>query len=135
MSKAPKKHPCPSCPYRKDVPSGVWAEEEYVKLYGYDLDTPFQPPGAFYCHLSDGRLCSGWVGCHDMNESLGLRLAAMMGHLSEADVKAALDYSSPVELFESGEAAADHGRHEITTPSPAARLVVDKLTSRRERRQ
>lgn len=133
MSKAPKKHPCPSCPYRKDVPSGVWDASEYDKLPAYDNDTAFQPTAAFYCHLSDGRLCSGWVGCHDMSQSLGLRIAAAFDHLDPADVQAALDYSSPVELFESGKAAADHGRRDITNPSLATRLVVNKLTRRQER--
>jgi hypothetical protein len=134
VSAAPKKYPCPSCPYRKDVPSGVWAAEEYDKLPTYDNDTPSQPLGAFYCHLSDNRLCSGWVGCHDMSQSLGLRMAATFGHLSPADVDAALDYSSPVELFESGAAAAEHGRRRITTPGAETREVIDKLTRRRERR-
>lgn len=28
----PRKTPCASCPYRKDVPSGVWEASEYEKL-------------------------------------------------------------------------------------------------------
>ena len=27
-----RSQPCSSCPYRKDVPSGVWAHHEYEKL-------------------------------------------------------------------------------------------------------
>jgi hypothetical protein len=30
--------PCASCPYRKDVPSGIWAAHEYTKLLAYDGD-------------------------------------------------------------------------------------------------
>jgi hypothetical protein len=134
MSHGPAKTPCRSCPYRKDVPSGVWAPEEYDKLPPYDNPTPSQPLGAFYCHQQNGRLCAGWVGCHDMRESLGLRMAASFGHLSPEDVDAALDYSSPVELFESGAAAAEHGRADITTPSERARRVIDVLTRKQERR-
>jgi hypothetical protein len=33
----PAPKPCESCPYRKDVPSGVWSEGEYRKLPQYDL--------------------------------------------------------------------------------------------------
>jgi hypothetical protein len=135
-TKAPKKLPCPSCPYRKDVPSGLWAVEEYDKLPGYDNKLMiYQPIAAFYCHLSDGRLCSGWVGCHDMYESLGLRLALGHDHISEADYVEALNYESPVELFESGAAAAAHGKRDIPTPSPAARRAVEKLTARLERQE
>jgi hypothetical protein len=135
MSAAPTKYPCPACPYRRDVPSGVWEAEEYDKLPAYDNDTMSQPFGAFYCHLQVGRLCSGWVGCHDMSESLGLRMAAAHGHLSEADLDAVFDYRSPVELFESGAAAAEHGKRDIKTPGPAARQAIDKLADRRERRK
>ncbi|MFL5861125.1 MAG: DUF6283 family protein [Solirubrobacteraceae bacterium] len=133
MSIAPTKYPCPNCPYRKDVPSGVWAPEEYDKLPAYDNDTPSQPLRAFYCHLNSGRLCSGWVGCHDMDHSLGLRM--MAGRLSAADYRTVVDYSSPVALFESGAAAAEHGRRDIEAPTPAARRAIDKLIERRARRQ
>jgi hypothetical protein len=97
-SAAPTKYPCPSCPYRKDVPSGVWAPEEYDKLPAYDNDTPSH-------------------------------------RLSAADYRAVVDYSSPVELFESGAAAAEHGRRDIRNPSPAACQAIDKLIERRARRQ
>lgn len=131
----PAKNPCGSCPYRKDVPSGVWHENEYKKLPEYDKETPYQPPGAFFCHQQNGRLCAGWVGCHDMQESLGLRFAGIFGLLSEDDLDAALDYESPVELFESGQAAADHGRAQIEAPDSKAQKTIDKLVRKRERRE
>lgn len=134
MSAAPKPYPCASCPYRKDVPSGVWHEDEYDKLPDYDRPLPFQPPGAFFCHQQNGALCSGWVGCHDMSENLGLRMAASFGLISPDDFDAALDYESPVELFESGAAAAEHGKREIEVPGEHARRTVAKLEARRERR-
>nr|WP_280343300.1 DUF6283 family protein [Nocardia neocaledoniensis] len=31
----PAPRPCVSCPYRRDVPSGVWDFGEYEKLRGY----------------------------------------------------------------------------------------------------
>jgi hypothetical protein len=121
------KAPCRSCPYRKDVPSGVWAPEEYDKLPLYDAETFDQPFGAFYCHQQDGRLCAGWVGCHDMQESLGLRMAK----LTPEDYELALDYESPVELFASGAEAAAHGKAEITNPSLPARRTIDRLARKR----
>lgn len=132
--KGPAPWPCASCPYRKDVPSGVWSDEEYDKLPRYDLPTADQPPSVFTCHQGNGRLCSGWVGCHDMLESMGMRMSILHGTLSRADYEAALDYSSPVELFESGEAAAEHGRAEIEIPGAGARRTIDKLDARRRRR-
>lgn len=134
MSAAPKPYPCASCPYRRDVPSGVWHPDEYVKLPAYDEDTARQPPSAFFCHQQNGRLCSGWVGCHDMTASLGLRIATSLGVLSAGDYEAALDYASPVELFGSGAEAAAHGLREVETPGRGAGRTVAKLLARRERR-
>lgn len=130
----PAKRPCGSCPYRRDVPSGVWSEDEYDKLPDYDLPTAFQPTGAFFCHQQNGRLCAGWVGCHDMDESLALRIAASVGIISTADVEAARAYESPVPLWGSGTEAAEHGRAEIATPSAHAKRVVERLTRKQERR-
>lgn len=130
----PAVRPCGSCPYRRDVPSGLWAENEYAKLPAYDAPTASQPPAAFFCHQQNGRLCAGWVGCHDMLESLGLRIGASMGQLSIEDVDAAIDYVCPVPLWESGAAAAEHGRREIETPSAKAEREIQKLVRKRDRR-
>jgi hypothetical protein len=112
----------------------VWSEEEYVKLPRYDGDTTSQPFAAFYCHQQNGRLCSGWVGCHDMEESMGLRIAALEGQISPEDFEAAVEYTCPVELFESGAAAAAHGMAEIEAPSEDAGRLAAKLRQRRQRR-
>lgn len=133
-TRGPARYPCASCPYRADVPSGVWSADEYEKLPPYDGETHEQPLAAFFCHQQNGRLCAGWVGCHDMQDNLGLRVAGSMGALSPADIDAALAYESPVELQPSGAAAAMHGMAEISRPGPAARRVVGKLERRRERR-
>jgi hypothetical protein len=53
----PARNPCGSCPYRKDVPSGVWETLEYEKLPPYDGETFEQPFEAFFCHQQNGRLC------------------------------------------------------------------------------
>nr|WP_239003987.1 DUF6283 family protein [Nocardia panacis] len=64
----PAPRPCASCPYRRDVPSGIWHESEYNKLRSYDLDTAYQPTALFECHQTEpdtpaARMCAGWVGC------------------------------------------------------------------------
>lgn len=132
--RGPAKRPCPSCPYRRDAPSGLWHESEYDKLPLYDKPIGFQPPGAFFCHQNDGHLCAGWCGCHDMQESLGLRLAVSQEILSEADYVAALDYVSPVALFTSGAEAAAHGKQEIETPGPRAQRAIDRISRKQRQR-
>ena len=123
----PRGRPCPSCPYRRGVPSGIWSAEDYAGLAAYDGDTGEQAlAGAtrlFGCHQGDDKLCAGWVGCHDMNHSLALRL-----HHAETDLPAVLGYSSPVPLFPSGAEAAAHGMRDIENPSPAARAMIAKIT-------
>lgn len=75
-TRGPAPKPCASCPYRRDVPSGVWHPDEYTKLRRYDEDTSQQPAGLFICHQTDAendarRVCAGWVGCHG-DQLLGL---------------------------------------------------------------
>lgn len=130
-STAPAPRPCGSCPYRKDVPSGVWQPVEYAKLPGYDLPTPQQPPGLFLCHQQDGRVCAGWAGCHDGAHLLALRMAAVTGALSDADLNATIDYTTPVPLFASGAEAAEHGMRDVLDPGPKARRAIDNLTRKR----
>jgi hypothetical protein len=122
----PADRPCGSCPYRRDVPSGVWAEEEYEKLPAYDGETFEQPIGVFHCHRQDGRACAGWVAVHDMYESLALRLASAEGRV---DVDGFLDYETDVPLFGSGAEAAEHGLRDLEEPDADARRVMKKLRS------
>ena len=93
----PPKRPCGSCPYRRDVPSGIWSAEEYDKLPEYDGETWEQPPGVFMCHQRDGRLCGGWLQTHDADHLLALRIARV--------APSAYDYASDVPTFSSPRAA------------------------------
>lgn len=127
MVEAPKKNPCPSCPYRKDVPSGVWSESEYRKLPEYDGPTGDQNPLVFCCHLENKCLCSGWVGCHDMEENLALRLAVIDGSISVENVEKIRDYVSPVPLWGSGKEAMDHGLREVDSPGLDAQKLISKF--------
>ncbi len=131
----PAPRPCDSCPYRRDAPSGLWAAGEYEKLLAYDFDTAYQPAALFMCHQNcaeddRARLCAGWVGCHG-GELLALRLAGVRGELSDSDLRAAFEYRSPVPLFASGAAAAEHGVKSIENPDSAALAAMDKIQARR----
>ncbi|MFD7161753.1 DUF6283 family protein [Kribbella sp. NPDC059898] len=128
----PAPRPCTSCPYRRDVPSGVWAPEEYERLRAYDRDTAGQPHAVFRCHQSDktdaaGKLCSGWVGCHHTAELFALRLALAEGRMDVATYQAIRAYESPVPLFDSGRAAADHGQAGVEHPDANARRMISKI--------
>lgn len=130
----PAKSPCGSCPYRRDVPSGVWEASEYQKLPAYDHDTPDQPTGVFLCHQVNGSVCSGWAGCHDMEGNLAVRLAVAMGHMDTQIAESVVDYTSPVPLFASGAEAAEHGMAGVENPDEKAERVVAKLAGQQIRR-
>ena len=130
----PAARPCPTCPYRRDAPSGLWAVHEYAKLPGYDGDIGSQlAAGAdqlFNCHTDRNRLCAGWVGCHDMENNAAVRI-----HFEEVDLRCLYDYVSPVPLFASGTEAAAHGVRDIEDPDFDSRLAADKLRRIRKRRK
>lgn len=124
----PRKTPCASCPYRKNVPSGVWDESEYVKLLAYDGETFEQTAtGVFMCHQQDGCVCSGWLGHRDPYDLLAVRLGIMRGVIDRDSI----EYSTDVPLFESGAEAAEHGLQNIEKPGPAAQEVIAKIAIKR----
>jgi hypothetical protein len=121
----PRKNPCPSCPYRRDVPSGVWAAAEYERLPGYDGPTHAQTEiGVFLCHQGNDELCSGWAALSD-EDTLALRIARSID--PDVDIQACIDHATDVPLFASGAEAAAHGMREIETPGPDARDAVSKI--------
>jgi hypothetical protein len=129
------KAPCSSCPYRKDVPSGIWAAEEYDKLPAYDGEMWEQVFKAaiprFDCHQNDGNLCAGWVGAHGPANLLSLRLLDLEGRLDPS----VMDYVSPVPLWASGAEASAHGKRSIPRPGKNARHMIDRLVRKRERKK
>ena len=115
-----RSNPCSACPYRCDVPSGVWSDYEYEKLRAYDNITPDQPWAPFMCHATPEHLCSGWAVVHtSRGHEFDLLALRMTGY---PDIPA-----TTVELFGSGNEAADHGQAEIKTPSPEAIEAVGRL--------
>lgn len=129
MSKLPHKRPCASCPYRRDVPSGMWDESEYTKLPQYDGDIVNQIEnnghGTFGCHQANDCLCAGWVGHRDPYDLFALRIAVSNGHVDEA----VFDYKTDVPLFSSGQEAHDHGMAEIDAPGVKAEQLIKKILS------
>lgn len=124
--------PCPSCPYRRDVPSGVWHPEEYAKLALYD-EQPGETPRleTFRCHwqTATGRstVCVGWLGCHGL-DAVAVRLALAMGALTMDVVERAV--GTDVVLYESGTEAAVMGLRDINDPSPEAQAFIARLLFR-----
>ncbi|MFI8459057.1 DUF6283 family protein [Kitasatospora sp. NPDC085464] len=128
----PAPSACRTCPYRGDVPSGVWAEEEYAKLERYDRPTSEQPAALWLCHQTDSdsdkrRMCAGWIGCHGGANLLALRIALIEGLISDATFREAVGYESAVPLFGSGAEAATHGRVDIESPGADARRAIEKI--------
>lgn len=121
------KQPCGSCPYRRDVPSGIWEAAEYNKLPGYDGETWEQSPALFMCHQHDGKLCAGWLACHGAYELLALRINAPVD-------PAVYSYSSPVPVFNSGAEARAHGLRDIESVGVQAARMIDGLVRKRSRR-
>jgi len=122
------KAPCKSCPYRRDVPSGVWSAEEYDKLPAYDGEIIDQAKagagGLFLCHLKDGCLCAGWLATHGAGNLLAMR---MNGRIVADE---AWEYQTAVPVFSSGREACDHGKRAIEKPGAKAARVIDRLVRR-----
>jgi len=118
--------PCPSCPYRRDVPSGVWTRDEYEKLRGYD--DPQESFAPFHCHqqlvTGEETVCRGWLSV--ARESAAARIAVLEGRVRDED-----RYDDvAVELWPTGHAAADHGERDVDNPGPEARAMIEKLGPR-----
>lgn len=127
LPKAPPV-PCGSCPYRKDVPSGIWSKHEYDKLPAYDGEVIDQlakgAVGVFMCHQQDGHLCGGWLACHGPRN-----LAALISpHVVAPE---AYDYKTAVPVFASGAEARKHGIRDIKNPGARARKMIENLMRKR----
>jgi hypothetical protein len=127
-----RKSPCASCPYRRSVPSGVWAEEEYDRLPKFDGEIIDQvmagAVNVFMCHQGEGDVCSGWLAHRgDPLDLLAVRVALVDDRLDPT----VLDYTTEVPLFASGAEAAAHGKAEIQAPGPKATATIDKIVRKR----
>lgn len=136
MKPRARTQPCESCPYRKDVPSGVWAPSEYRKLLDYDRPTGEQPLEPFACHTSPDWFCTGWLVCHGAKPKRGYELLSIRFVESFKGVRVRIPRpEAVVPLFASGEEAALHGMKGIARPPRAARDMIAKLITTRVKRQ
>lgn len=120
----PRAKPCGSCPYRCDVPSGVWDASEYKKLLDFDGDIPEQKrTSIFMCHTGDSTVCAGWLGHDDPLQMLSVRLGLAFGKLDPS----CASYTTKVPLFSSGAEAAAHGLRELENPNEDACTLIAKL--------
>ncbi|MER5891113.1 DUF6283 family protein [Streptomyces sp. NPDC001941] len=131
-TRAPAPSPCDTCPYRKDVPSGVWAADEYLKMPAYDGPTETQDRRLWRCHqhdrqASNARVCAGWVATHDTKNLLALRVAVVTKEISPETFQAILNYATKVPVFASGAEAAAHGLRDEEAPGRDARQAISKL--------
>jgi hypothetical protein len=119
----PARAPCVTCPYRRDVPSGIWHPSEYAKLPLYDGDMASQAMagaiGIFLCHQKDGCLCGGWVKTHGAANLLALRITPVD--------PSTFDYDPATPVWSSGAEAALHGIRDIAHPKRAARRKITWL--------
>lgn len=121
MSEAAHVKPCVSCPYRCDVPSGIWHPDEYAKLPPYDRNEAFEK---FMCHSERSKLCRGWLSVHC--ESVAVRLCMSKGDVTPEEV-----FAKPlVKLFNTGLAAAVHGMKQVNRPGKKAREMIASLTKK-----
>lgn len=126
----PRKSPCGSCPYRTQVPSGIWDETEYQKLAAYDGEIHEQTSLAvFMCHQpAENHVCSGWLGHREHPEDmLAVRLGIIRGTVDQG----CLEYTTDVPLFESGAEAAEHGMKHFLDPRDDAVKTIRKITRKR----
>jgi hypothetical protein len=136
---------CPSCPYRKDTPPGVWDPSEYAKLERYD-EPDFRDPdckvdpmtyipeiSVFHCHQEKATgkptVCRGWVSVH--RHSVGVRVGIATGALEPSDVP---EDAEPL-YYETGAQAAAAGLSGCDEPSPEAEVVQAKLLRSRAGRR
>jgi hypothetical protein len=127
MTQPIRSESCTACPYRRDVPSGVWAAHEYDKLAEYDGETHEQPMGAFMCHATPENLCHGWVVVHGRQDHAHEPIAFRMWGIDPSTVE------EHTPLFSSGTEACEHGKRDIEHPSDEAREVVARLQGKYER--
>lgn len=123
-----RSQPCSACPYRQDVPSGVWGPHEYEKLAQYDAPTSEQPFVPFACHATPEHLCHGWAVVHANRGNEFYPVALRIQGIDPDQIPEAA-----VPMFGSGQEACDHGKRDIDNPSQEAVEVIDRLMGKYDR--
>lgn len=133
MGAHPRKQPCASCPYRVNVPSGIWHPDEYAKLERYDgeIHEQIQNDGTrvFSCHQDGVAVCSGWLGHREEPSDL---IAVRMGIIDGQLDPSCAEYTTQTALFPSGHEAAKQGRRDLEHPSNRAQKAMRKIMTVRD---
>jgi hypothetical protein len=126
--------PCTTCPYRRDVPAGIWAREEYLKLPGYDRQ-PFggvESLATFHCHqepeIGKPTVCRGWLSVHA--DSVAVRIARFQGLITKEDMATIPIHAEP-NLYSTGADACRAGLKGVRRPGKKARSAIEKLKKRK----
>jgi hypothetical protein len=126
-----REKPCPTCPYLKSTPPGVWHPDEYKKLEKYDYD-PWEGKSPelsiFHCHyttrgIDKNTICQGWLDCHGADELISMRIARLSGKIPD-------DFRwepSGADVYKSGKEAAIKGLMGVKNPSEKAKKLINKL--------
>jgi hypothetical protein len=118
------EQPCPTCPYRKDTPKGVWALDHYEALLAYDGEIGEQAEkGAFVsfgCHYDNGNLCRGWIDAHGANNLLALRLNPLRSPVGPP----------LVEVYGSGREVLEANLPHMLAPNAEAKKAMRKIKRR-----
>lgn len=124
--------PCTTCPYRRDVPSGIWSADEYAKLPPYDRPTMEQPPTLFMCHQNSDGLCTGWLQSYANREHRYDLLALRLSYRQFSREVSRVALMEPlVKLFRTGAAAANHGMKAIRRPGRKAMLAIERFKTKK----
>lgn len=75
-----RREPCEQCPWRKDLPTGVFPAEAYRQSASTAYDQAFN---TFACHMSGSKnpaTCAGFL-LQNADNNVGVRLMAMDGRI------------------------------------------------------
>src|ERR1700755_2439595 len=91
------KRPCRSCPYRKDAPVKLWAEDEFDKVLAGEADLL---GSVFLCHRNHGGVCVGFLMDQDKrgHPSIALRISLIRHDVTRAYLDS---LNSPTPLYPS----------------------------------
>jgi len=121
---------CPTCPYLRATPPGIWDASEYEKLAEYD-EQPGQLPvlAAFHCHQENATgqatVCRGWLSVH--RGAVAVRLACARGALQASQVQA---LPEEPQYYATGAEAAAAGLAGVEYPGDDARKKIAGLVRR-----
>lgn len=76
-----RKTPCDECPWRRDVPTGVFPPEAFRISAGTSYD---MARSNFSCHMKGAKrpaICAGFL-CRGANHNMSVRMAVMAGSVN-----------------------------------------------------